>query len=145
MDLPTITGFGHIDLSVVDVERSARWWKDVMGFEVISKSERAGFRVWNVIHPSGFFVGLVAHDDAVSARFDERAIGLDHLAVRVPDRAALEAWAERLDALGIEHSGVQEELGGPLIVFRDPDNIQLELWVYDPRPEDFAKLEFDPR
>jgi hypothetical protein len=28
-------------------------------------------------------------------------------------------------------SGVQEERGGPLIVLRDPDNIQLELWAFD--------------
>jgi hypothetical protein len=27
---------------------------------------------------------------------------------------------------------VQEENGGPLIVFRDPDNIQLELFAFEP-------------
>ena len=32
--------------------------------------------------------------------------------------------------MGVEHSGIQEENGGPLIVFRDPDNIQLELWAF---------------
>jgi glyoxylase I family protein len=36
-----------------------------------------------------------------------------------------------LDALDVPHSGVQEERGGPLIVLRDPDNIQLELWAFD--------------
>ena len=41
------------------------------------------------------------------------------------------AWAQHLDELGITHSGVQEERGGPLIVLRDPDNIQLELWAFD--------------
>jgi glyoxylase I family protein len=73
----------------------------------------------------------MTHSNPVSDRFDERAVGLDHLALRVPDRAALEAWAKHLDELGIAHSGVQEEVGGPLIVFRDPDNIQLELWAFD--------------
>jgi hypothetical protein len=36
----------------------------------------------------------------------------------------------RLDALGVTHSGVQDvqgDRGGPLIVLRDPDNIQIEL------------------
>jgi len=74
----------------------------------------------------------VTHENRVTDRFDERAVGLDHFALRVPDRAALEAWAKHLDHLGVEHSGVQEEQGGPLIVFRDPDNIQLELWALDP-------------
>jgi catechol 2,3-dioxygenase-like lactoylglutathione lyase family enzyme len=72
----------------------------------------------------------MTHANAASHRFDERAVGLDHFALRVPDLAALEAWAKHLDDLGIEHSGVQEETGGALIVLRDPDNIQLELWVF---------------
>jgi hypothetical protein len=35
----------------------------------------------------------------------------------------------RLDSLGVTHSGVQDiqDRGGPLIVLRDPDNIQVEL------------------
>jgi hypothetical protein len=37
---------------------------------------------------------------------------------------------------------VQEENGGPLIVFRDPDNIQIELWAFDP---DLVIVNVDPR
>jgi hypothetical protein len=43
----------------------------------------------------------------------------------------LEEWVGHLDALGVKHSAIQEELGGPLVVFRDPDNIQLELHAVD--------------
>ena len=54
------------------------------------------------------------------------------------DLAALEAWAKRLDALGVTHSGVQDvqgDRGGPLIVLRDPDNIQIELTAgWQPSP-----------
>jgi glyoxylase I family protein len=132
MEFPAINGFGHIDLTVTDVERSARWWEEVLGFQLVATRERQGFRVWNVFHPSFLSIGLVSFDEPATARFDERAIGLDHLALRVPDRSTLEAWARHLDALGVTHSGVQEENGGPLIVFRDPDNIQLELWAFDP-------------
>jgi glyoxylase I family protein len=131
MDFPAINGFGHIDLTVTDGERSARWWQQVMGFKLVDTHERRGFKAWTVYHPSGLAVGLLTHSNRVTDRFDERAVGLDHLAVRVPDRAALDAWAKHLDHLGIAHSGVQEERGGPLIVLRDPDNIQLELWAFD--------------
>jgi catechol-2,3-dioxygenase len=131
MDVPAIDGFGHIDLTVTDVERSARWWEEVLGFKLTSKRERPGFTVWNVFHPSGLIIGLVVHSTSVSDRFDERAVGLDHFAMHVPDRATLEVWARHLDGLGIPHSGVQEEQGGPLIVLRDPDNIQIELWAFD--------------
>lgn len=131
MEFPAINGLGHIDLTVTDVERSARWWEEVMGFELVATQERYGFKVWNVFHPSFLNIGLVAHEHPATDRFDEHAVGLDHLALRVPDRASLEAWVTHFDNLGIVHSGVQEENGGPLVVLRDPDNIQLELWAFD--------------
>jgi glyoxylase I family protein len=131
MAFPPIDGLGHIDLTVTDVERSVRWWEEVMGFSLVAQSERQGFKVWNVFHPSFLSIGLVQFDEPATERFNERAIGLDHLALRVPDRAALEEWARHLGNLGIAHSGIQEENGGPLLVLRDPDNIQLELWAFD--------------
>jgi catechol 2,3-dioxygenase-like lactoylglutathione lyase family enzyme len=133
MDFPAITGFGHIDLTVTDGERSAQWWERVLGFQLIATSERSGFSIRSMNLPGTYFtVQLVTHDNSATDRFDEHAVGLDHLALRVPDRPALEEWAKHFDDLGVEHSGVQEEQGGPLIVFRDPDNIQLELWALDP-------------
>jgi glyoxylase I family protein len=131
MEFPPINGLGHIDLTVTDVERSARWWEEVMGFTLVAQHERPGFTVWNVFHPSFLSIGLVAFEDPATDRFDERAVGLDHLALRVPDRDALEAWGRHLDGLGVAHSGLKEENGGPLIGLRDPDNIQLELWAFD--------------
>jgi glyoxylase I family protein len=86
----------------------------------------------------------MTHRNPASDRFDERAVGLDHLALRVPDRTALEAWAKHLDDLGVEHSAVQEEMGGSLIVLRDPYNIQLELWVFDPDLVEPGQHLFDP-
>ena len=45
------------------------------------------------MHSCGLPVILVEHPQTATERFDERAIGLDHLAFRVPDRETLEAWA----------------------------------------------------
>jgi glyoxylase I family protein len=58
-------------------------------------------------------VNLVVHD-AVADGFDERTVGLDHLAVNVSDRATLEDWARHLDSLGVQHSEIEDEQGGPL-------------------------------
>jgi catechol-2,3-dioxygenase len=133
MTSPRIVGFGHIDLTVTDGERSAKWWSEVLRFREVVSVERPGFQVWGMLHPSGVYVGLVAHEDAASDRFDERVVGLDHLAFNVADRASLEDWARHLDELGVPHSGIKEENGGPLITLRDPNNIQLELHAYDPQ------------
>jgi glyoxylase I family protein len=50
----------------------------------------------------------------------------------VPTRADLVAWTARLDELGIDHSGIREgdePFAFATVVFRDPDNIQLELFT----------------
>lgn len=134
---PRIEGFGHIDLTVTDGERSVSWWTQVLGFRLVASMGRPGFRVWSMNHPCGFPLGLVVHDAAPERPFDERVVGLDHFAFRVRDRAVLEQWVEHFERLGVPHSGVQEENGGPLITLRDPDNIQVELWAFDP---DFVVL-----
>ena len=76
-------------------------------------------------------VNLVAHDGTVTGIFDERTVGLDHVAFIVRDQATLEAWTRHLDELGVPHSRIKDEQGGPLLTFRDPDNIQLELHALD--------------
>ncbi len=77
-------------------------------------------------------MGLMCHEDRAGDRFDERSVGLDHFALAVRDRATLEEWVRHLDQLGVAHSGIKDENGGPLITLRDPDNIQVELWAFDP-------------
>ena len=131
MAKPQLSGFGHIDFTVTDGERSVRWWKDVMGFTQIGSRERPDFKLWSLMDSSGLVVSVMTHTASDGEPFDERRVGLDHLSLRVAGRDALEEWVRHLDALGVEHSGIQEELGGPLVVFRDPDNIQLELHALD--------------
>lgn len=101
-----------------------------MGFRLLSKWEEARCTGWTMAHPCGLVVTAITHTEGDAAAFDERRVGLDHVAFRVGDLAALEVWADRLDALGVTNSGVQDRRGhrgGPLIVLRDPDNIQIEL------------------
>jgi catechol 2,3-dioxygenase-like lactoylglutathione lyase family enzyme len=132
MRAPRIEGFGHVDLTVTDGERSARWWAEVLAFKLLVKEERPGFRGWSMLHPSGVSLNLVTHDDGAAAAFDERVVGLDHIAFNVRDRATLEQWVVHLDSLGVAHSEIKQENGGPLMTVRDPDNIQLELHAFDP-------------
>jgi catechol 2,3-dioxygenase-like lactoylglutathione lyase family enzyme len=133
VNTPEIEGFGHIDLTVTDGERSVRWWHEVMGFVQVALTEKEAWTTWHMAHPSsGLVVSVMTHRTRASESFDEQAIGLDHLAFRVKDRVALEAWAKHLDRLGVVNSGVQEESGGALIVLRDPDNIQIEVWAPGP-------------
>jgi hypothetical protein len=65
-------------------------------------------------------------------------VGLDHLAFCVADRQELEAWAQLLSDVGVVHSPIAPAIsipGAAVLVSRDPDNIQLELFV-DPSSTD---------
>ena len=76
MTAPDINGFGHIDLTVTDAKRSAKWWEEVMGFTPVSVSERQGHVARGMYHPCGVSVILVQHDNRSGGRFDERTVGL---------------------------------------------------------------------
>lgn len=45
----------------------------------------------------------------------------------MPNLGELEAWRRQLEAHAVTHSPIAETAFGPVLVFRDPDNIQLEL------------------
>jgi catechol 2,3-dioxygenase-like lactoylglutathione lyase family enzyme len=130
-----IVGIHHLGLTVSDVERSARWYQDVLGFERIGQfgdatSER---RKIFLRHPGiGARLGLVEHWTSSKRPFDETESGLDHLAFAVSSRGELERWARRLDQLGVRFSPIAASLsipGAAVIVLRDPDNVQLELFA----------------
>ncbi|MCU4184454.1 VOC family protein [Acidiferrimicrobium sp. IK] len=64
--------------------------------------------------------------------FDEKGTGLDHVAFEVADIDELQQWADRLDSIGVAHSAIRsvtDPVPFSTVVFRDPDNIQLELIV----------------
>lgn len=125
-------GIHHLGLTVTDVERSARWYEDVLGFTPAGGyTDPAGLRHKVFLTHPGLpqRLTLCQHLTVPGAAFDERQTGLDHLSFEVPDPAALHAWATHLDAHGVTHSPLTtaNTLPATVLVFRDPDNIQLEL------------------
>jgi catechol 2,3-dioxygenase-like lactoylglutathione lyase family enzyme len=128
--LPDFTGVSHVGLSVTDLDRSTAWYTDVLGFVMVMPTDAPGLRRVLLAHPgSGLMVGLSQHEAGNGAAFDERATGLDHLSMAVADRDELVRWAEHLDAKGVSYSPINDAFYGSVLVLRDPDNIQLELFV----------------
>jgi len=129
--MPEISGYHHVALTVTDIDKSAGWYTDVLGFRKFRDFERDGFRKVLVVHPaSGTAFGLTDHGARGSGdAFSEFRTGLDHLAFSVADRTALDAWQARLDELGVDHSEIKPSAAGDVIVFRDPDNVQLEVYA----------------
>ncbi len=133
---PATTGIHHFSPTVSDVERSSEWYCTVFGLQRLEREPRhhldesGGYAVLLVDPLTGLLIGLHHHEGFHGGEFDERRAGLDHIAWGVSSRADLEAWAAWLTNLGVPHSGVIEMQAAnySCIVFRDPDNIQLELF-----------------
>ena len=129
--MPELMGISHVDLTVTDCGRAATWWTQVLGFTLVHQLRTDTYECKSLIHPSGVAVTVMTHDGTAEAgAFDERRVGLDHLAFRVADRDALQQWVTHLDASGVPHSGIIDTGYGPTVVFRDPDNMQLEFYVH---------------
>ena len=132
MTEPTISAIHHVAINVHDLEQSERWYSDVLGFGRLGPFAGDGFQRVLLRHPSGVVLGLTKHDAPEAAvPFSERRTGLDHLGFQVADRDQLEAWIARFDELGVVHSEIKHTplTGSYLVAFRDPDDIQLELYA----------------
>jgi glyoxylase I family protein len=122
---------GHIALTVSDLRRSVPWYSALLGAEpVLDEDVRPGdFHHTVYAFESGQLLGLHQHAVGGVGDFDERKPGLDHVGFAVDSRSDLEAWAKRLDDLGIKHGGVVDAHYGSGLSFRDPDNIALEFFA----------------
>jgi catechol-2,3-dioxygenase len=136
--MPDFTGVSHIELTVRDADRSAAWYEQVLGMRKVAENPEDEHptpgvlaRVVNVMHPTaGVVIGLIRHKYGKDDEFSEFRVGLDHLALAIASRDELENWVEHLDRCGVQHSPISDYWYGSVVVFRDPDNIQLELFVW---------------
>ncbi len=133
---PEFSGISHLDLSVADVEASAAWYEQVLGLRRVRRVEFPERIMIVLVHSgTGLVIGLNEHQGHPGELFDERRSGLDHVGFTVESRDELEVWQGRLAALAVVHSPVTDAERGAALVFRDPDNIQLEFWWSKPRTQ----------
>ncbi|WP_375425323.1 VOC family protein [uncultured Friedmanniella sp.] len=122
--MPTFAGVNHFALSVTDLDRSTRFYTEVLGLVAVLDF---GYGRVCLDRRSGFSVGLVHHPGSTLEPFSELNPGLDHLGLTAESRDELVSWQERLEALGVPHSPIQDTELGHHLNFRDPDGIALEL------------------
>jgi len=128
--MPAITGAHHVAFTVRDADRSAQWYGDLLGMQVVLKGDYEEVRYRVLAHPgSGWVMGVRQYPGREEGAFDEFRTGLDHFAFGVSSRAVLESWEQRLREAGIPFTPIADSPIGPVVVFRDPDNIQLEFFL----------------
>lgn len=125
-----VQGMHHVALTVSDLARSTEWYERVLGANRIAEMELFSGHPIQLVAVGPVVLGL-HRDERVPAadRFDEFRCGLDHIGFGCANRAELEEWQKKFDELGVAHSGITDAPYGHVLVFRDPDNIQLELFA----------------
>jgi catechol 2,3-dioxygenase-like lactoylglutathione lyase family enzyme len=123
-----LEGIDHVAMSVRDVERSARWYIEVLGFEHRYKS------VWNGV-PTFIGKGTTAialfpiRSDSKPASPSRAGTRMLHLAFR-SDRENFLVAQRELKERGIEFTFQDHEISHS-IYFYDPDGHELEITTYD--------------
>lgn len=130
----------HVALTVSDVDASVAWYEAVLGVRyLVDVPHEGGVGKLLADDEWQLMIVLHRHDANDGSLFSERATGLDHVGFAVETRADLVGWEDHLEALGIvradpadkplTRSAIQDEPYASVVVFRDPDNIQLELFA----------------
>jgi glyoxylase I family protein len=130
----------HIALTVSDLDASVEWYTKVFGVAHLMDAPHTG-GIGRILADDTrqLMIALHAHDGSAGEPFQETRTGMDHVGFFLPTRADLERWQDHLTEHGVApaavadgpltQSPIADEPYGSVLVFRDRDNIQLELFA----------------
>ena len=150
-----IQAVDHINIVVSDMDRSVRFYRDLLGLEVTREAHLEGDWIESIVglkdvhadvvylepEGGGMRIELLRYHSpqgqALPANAQPNTVGLRHIAFRVTD---IQAVCERLQKAGVELIGSPVKVPGKVVkhdagdkvlcYFRDPDGVLLELAEY---------------
>lgn len=124
---------GHVHLTVSDLQRSLGFYRDILGFDVVSRiGESAVFLSAGGYH---HHIALNTWSGVGATPPPYGHTGLYHFAILFPSRKALADVVKRVVAAGYPLEGAADHDVSEAIYLRDPDNNGVELYVDRPRSE----------
>jgi catechol 2,3-dioxygenase len=131
MSIAPQTRIGHVHLTVSDLDRALRFYRDVLGFDVTSRFGRDAV----FLSAGGYHhhIGLNTWAGRGAPAPPPGTTGLYHFAILYPDRKALAAALRRVLDAGVPVEGAADHGVSEAVYLRDPDGNGVEL--YCDRPE----------
>ena len=131
-ELTEATRIGRVALRVASLDRVLPFYRDALGFGVERTAGDEGERT-RLTAGGETLVVLEEHADAPPR--GESEAGLFHVAVRVPDRAALADVLARVRRMGATLTGASDHLVSEALYLRDPAGNGVEVYYDRPREE----------
>lgn len=128
---PTGTHIGHVHLKVSDLDRAIRFYRDVLGFDLISSyGDQAAFLSAGGYH---HHIGLNTWESKGGDPPPQGTTGLYHFAINYPTRRDLGTAFKRLLDHGWQIDGASDHGTHEALYLHDPDMNGIELaWDRDP-------------
>jgi catechol 2,3-dioxygenase len=124
---------GHVHLKVADLERSLKFYRDVLGFEITQRyGAQAAFLSAGGYH---HHIGLNTWESLGGSPPPRGTTGLYHVAILYPTRALLADALRRVLTANIELEGASDHGVSEAIYLRDPDENGVELYWDRPREQ----------
>jgi catechol 2,3-dioxygenase len=122
-----IQQLGHVVLQVSDLERSERFYTEVLGFAVSARMESPTTTFFTLGNHHDFAISAIGPDVTPPA---PKSPGLAHVAFKIGDTTdELRGAKGRLDRLGVEIVMTADHTVSQSIYITDPDGNWIELYV----------------
>jgi catechol 2,3-dioxygenase len=129
--IPAGARIGHVHLKVADLDRAVRFYRDLLGFDLITQmGDSAAFLSAGGYH---HHLGLNTWESAGGSPPPPGATGLYHFAINYPERRDLAVAVKRLLDAGWPIDGASDHGTHEAVYLHDPDFNGIEL-AWD-RPE----------
>jgi catechol 2,3-dioxygenase len=131
--IPPQTRIGHVHLKVSDLDRALKFYRDLLGFELITMyGEQAAF-----ISAGGYHhhIGLNTWQSKGAPPASPQGVGLFHTAILYPKRKDLATILDRLRQHRYPLTGASDHGVSEALYLDDPDGNGVELYWDKPRDQ----------
>ena len=119
---------GHVLLRVLDLERSKKFYGEVLGFKILEEDPEHGGTFMALEGQSHAIDLFQVKDQDAALRQTPGVRGLGHIAFRVESEAALRDAHATLKEHGVEITRTIDHVSQQSIYFADPDGNTLEIY-----------------